>query len=131
MTQTISTATGVPIHHYFYLTTKDLLMVMNALYYHTDHQWPKDLTPTSMLASLGYPDGVASPPAQVQLLGQMVDTLPEVNPIAAGSLLGMTKNSSTNLTAYQIFTLGNYIRGDALALGTVSQLQHASRRSHG
>ncbi len=131
MTKTISVATGVPIHHYFYLSTKDLLLVMNALYYHTDHHWPKIVTPTAMLASLGYPDGSANPVGQVKLLGQIVDALPQVNPITAGSLLGLSKSSSTNLTAYQIFALANYVRGDILKLGTTSQLPHSSRRSHG
>ncbi len=129
-TKSVSTAMGVPITHYFYFTTKDLLMVMNALYYHTDHLWPQAATPASMLATLGYPDGAASPAGQVQLLGKIVDMLPEVTPIAAGGLLGMTKSSTTNLTAYQVFALANYIRGDALKLGSVSQLRRP-RRSHG
>ncbi|PSR29459.1 MAG: hypothetical protein C7B47_01720 [Sulfobacillus thermosulfidooxidans] len=131
VTKMVSEATGIPIHHYFYFTTNDLLMVMNALYYHSDHHWPKLLTPSSMLATFGYPDGVSSPQGQVKLLSKMVDTLPEVNPLVAGELLAMTKNSSTNLTAYQVFSLANYIRGDALQLGSVKQLKHSVRRSHG
>ncbi|POB11466.1 hypothetical protein CO251_04800 [Sulfobacillus sp. hq2] len=129
-TKSVSQAMGVPITHYFYFTTKDLLMVMNALYYHTNHLWPQTETPTAMLATLGYPDGAANPAGQVQLLGKIVQMLPEVTPIAAGELLGMTKNSTTNLTAYQVFALANYIRGDALKLGSLRQLRPI-RRSHG
>ena len=131
LTKMVSQATKVPIHHYFYFTTHDLVMVMNALYYHSDHHWPKLLTPSSMLATFGYPDGDASPRGQVNLLSQMITTLPQVNPLVAGELLAMAKNSSTNLTAYQVFSLANYIRGDAIKLGSLKLVRQAARRSHG
>ncbi len=130
-TKMISQSIHVPIHHYFYLTTKDLLLVMNALYYHANGHWPKTLTPSAMLGTFGYPDGAANPKAQVVLLSEIVNKLPEVNTLAAGELLGMAKTSKTNLTAYQVFSLANYIRGDALQLGTIKQLQHPARRTHG
>ncbi|HBQ95127.1 MAG: hypothetical protein M1294_07175 [Firmicutes bacterium] len=132
LTQMVSQSIHVPIHHYFYFTTNDLLQVMNALYYHTNNHWPKGLTPSAMLGTFGYPDGAASPKGQVELLSEIVNKLPDVNPLVGGELLGMAKTSRTNLTAYQVFSLANYIRGDALRLGTIQQLQyHPARRTHG
>lgn len=130
-TRMVSQSIHVPINHYFYFSTNDLLLVMNALYYHSNGHWPKTLTPSAMLGTFGYPDGAANPADQVTLLSDIVNKLPEVNPIAAGELLGMAKTSRTNLSAYQVFSLANYIRGDALQLGTVKQLQHPARRTHG
>ncbi len=127
----IASVTGVPVHSYFFLTPADLGMVLNALYYHTNH-WPSVKTPDAMLTTLGYPDGHSHGWATVKLLSQIVQGLPSVSPIAASRLLGVTKTSTTNLTSYQLFLLANYIRGDTLQLGYVRQFRApATRRNHG
>ncbi|MCL5116033.1 MAG: hypothetical protein M1272_02665, partial [Firmicutes bacterium] len=38
-TRLVSEATGVPIDHYFYLTSSDLNLILQALYYHSPN-WP-------------------------------------------------------------------------------------------
>ncbi len=116
----ISQATGIPIHHYFFMTAADLTLVLNALYYHARH-WPKSETPSIMASTLGYPYGQDHGWKTIHLLTQIVSDLPGVSPIAASHLLGVPKTSVTNLTSYQLFLLAQYIRGEALQLGYNSQ----------
>ncbi len=125
----ISEATGIPIHHYFFLTATDLNMVLNALYYHTRH-WPLAETPSVMASTLGYPYGKNHGWATIHLLSKIIARLPGVSPIAASHLLGVTQTSVTNLTSYQLFLLANYIRGDSLQLGYAQQYRTSSSRSH-
>jgi hypothetical protein len=126
----ISAATGIPIHRYFFMTSSDLTMVLDALYYHTRH-WPKTETPAVMASTLGYPYGQTHGWAAIHLLSKIISNLPGVSPIAASHLLRVTQNSETNLTASQLFLLANYIRGDRLQLGYTSQYRTPSRRHHG
>lgn len=129
-TQLISRASGVPINHYFFLTGQDLLLVINALYYHSPN-WPKSLTPLTMLKTLGYPSGHVVGSQELKLISQVVQRVPLINPIAASSLLAITKTSVTNLTFNQLFLLANYVRGDPLRQGSAKLYQHHHRRTHG
>lgn len=126
----ISNATGIPIHHYFFMRAADLTLVLNALYYHTRH-WPKTETPAVMAATLGYPYGQSHGWATIHLLTKIVSELPGVSPIAASHLLGVSQNSATNLTSSQLFLLAQYIRGETLQLGYPSQYRTPSRSHHG
>lgn len=126
----VQQATRIPIHHYFFITPKDLMLVLHALYYHS-HHWPKNQTPLTMLSTLGYPDGRIAPKKEIQLLSTIVTQLPLVNPIETSTLLTIPKTSVTNLSSYQLFLLANYIRGDALKPGNIGPYQIHRRRSHG
>lgn len=112
----ISKTYGVPFHHYFFLTGTDLVKVFNALYYHSP-SWPESQTPLTMEATMGYPKGRIHPQQEIRLLNEVIHGLPNVRPIAASGLLAMVENTKSNLTSYQLFQLGNYIRGDSLQLG--------------
>ncbi len=125
----VSRASGVSLHYYFYLDTSDLLDLLDALYYHTPH-WPSHRTPLTMLQILGYPSGRIQPRREITLLSEMVNRLPLMSPIAAGSLLSISRTAVTNLSSYQLFLLANYVRGDELQRGTIHR-HHSARRSHG
>lgn len=129
-TRTIEAATGLTIHHYFYLPASDLTTILDALYYHS-RGWPKNERPLTMLATLGYPYGRINPQPEVHLLADVITGLPSVNPLAASSLLGMIKASRTNLTSYQMFQLANYVRGDRLTVGRLDQYRPRVRHPHG
>mgnify|MGYP001770762765 CR=1 FL=1 len=129
-TRLVSQATQIPIDHYFYITPKDLMLVLDALYYHSPG-WPKTETPVVMLNILGYPSGRVAPRQQVAFIDHLVSQLPTISPIAAGSLLQIPKSSVTNLTSYQLFLLANYVRGDQLVPGNPQAYHHSVRRTHG
>lgn len=123
-----ATAAGVPIDHYFFLNQDDVIKLDNALYYHSPH-WPKRDTPLTMLTTLGYPNGRIQPRQEMTLLRQMVNHLPTISPIAAGSLLSIPRTALTNLSEEQLYLLANYVRGDEVRLGSVPK--HRTGRAHG
>lgn len=113
--------------YYFLTSTQNLLTILDAL---ANHATGGDQlgSVTSMLETLGYPDGTVHPARELQLLAAMIRTLPRLNPLVASSLLTVTKTSHTNLSGYQMFQLANVVRGDSFRLG---QLPAAVRSSHG
>lgn len=125
----VSRASGISIDHYFYLDSNDLFDLLDALYYHTPH-WPTKRTPLTMLQILGYPSGRIQPNREIALLSEMINRLPLMSPIAAGSLLSIPRTALTNLSSYQLFLLANYVRGDQLQRGTMDR-HISARRSHG
>ncbi|PSR19961.1 MAG: hypothetical protein C7B45_17315 [Sulfobacillus acidophilus] len=125
----VSRASGVSLHYYFFLDSSDLFDLLDALYYHTPH-WPSQRTPLTMLKILGYPNGRIEPRREIVLLSEMVNRLPLMSPIAAGSLLSIPRTALTNLSSQQLFLLANYVRGDELQRGTISR-HHSARRAHG
>lgn len=128
-TQLVAGVAHIPINHYFYLTSNDLMLILNALYQHSPN-WPSRLTPLTMLETLGYPSGRIETGKEMRLLRTMITQLPLINPIQASSLLAIPKTAVTNLTSYQLFLLANYVRGDQLHLGSVHH-HTLRRRSHG
>lgn len=130
-TRLVSHAIGVPIDHYFYINGDDLMLVLDVLYNHVQN-WPKTLPPLTMLQTLGYPSGQFNPKQEMKLVGLMVNRLPSLNPIAASSLLGITRTSATNLSSYELYLLAEYVRGDTLHRVPISHYtHHHPRRTHG
>lgn len=129
-TALVARSSGMRIDRYFYLTPKDLNLVLSALYYHT-HNWPIGETPSVMLAELGFPHGHVSSATEVALLSNMINDLPSINPLVASSLLVITKNSTTDLSNNELFLLANYVRNDKLVPAHVLKNAKPLRRKHG
>ncbi|NMP22315.1 hypothetical protein [Sulfobacillus harzensis] len=126
----VSRADGVPIDHYFFINGSDLQLVLDTLYYRSPN-WPKTLPPLTMLQTLGYPSGQLEPRQEMKLVGLMVNRLPSLNPIAASSLLGLTRTSHTDFSFYELYLLADYIRGDTLKEVPITHYTHHTRRAHG
>lgn len=125
-----SQASGIPIDHYFYLNSYDLTLLLDTLYNHSPN-WPNQLSPLTMLQTLGYPYGRTVPKQEMKLVSMMVNRLASINPLAASSLLAIPRTAKTNLPYYELYLLADYVRGDKLQPVSPRQYAHHLRRVHG
>ncbi len=125
----IDRSTGFTATRYFFMPVSGLKTVLSVLIKDTK-TWPAEDSIAHSLRVLGYPGGRGHPVQELAFLNQLMTTLPQLTPLEASSLVGVATASSTNLTPYQLFKLGNYVRGDRLALSRLSSLQAKSRRPH-
>lgn len=129
----IDRATGFTARDYFFMPVSGLKHIFTALVNDTS-TWPATDTVSYSLQALGYPRGRTHPDQELSFLDRLMNTIPQVTPLEAASLVGVAVSSTTNLTQYQLFTLGNYARGDSLTLSTVASLKRSLptfRRHHG
>lgn len=76
--------------------------------------WPRSLPPDAALLRLGWPTGDTSHRGQAALFEDMMTYLPQLPPAASKAVNAVEAHSKTNLSLYQLFLLGTYIRGDSL-----------------
>lgn len=134
VTAAIDRATGFHSSHYFFMPVSGLKQVFDALSRDTT-TWPQQDTASHSLRILGYPLGQAHPRRELAFLDQLMITLPQMTPLDASSLMGVAISSSFNLSQYELFILGNYVRGDVLRLSSLASLHprplRTRRRHHG
>lgn len=125
----IAQATGFHATRYFFMPATGLRTIIATLASDANN-WPPSETPGRALAVLGYPRGTVHPNQEIHLLDDIMASLPQITPIEASALVGVALSSATNLTQYQLFTLGNFVRGDSLEM--VTPRTHRTRtRMHG
>ncbi len=129
VSEAIDRSTGFSATRYFFMPVSALKTVLNVLIKDTQ-TWPAEDSVAHSLRILGYPKGRGNPAQELAFLNQLMTTLPQLTPLEASSLVGVATASSTNLTPYQLFKLGNYVRGDQLTLSSLSSLRPKSRRHH-
>lgn len=133
VTAAIDQATGFTASHYFFMPVDGLKTVFQTLADDTT-TWPEADTVSHSLHLLGYPRGIDRPRQELTFLNQLMTTLPQMTPLDASSLMGVAISSSFNLSQYELFILGNYVRGDVLRLTPLSSFKREdsrSRRHHG
>lgn len=118
----IAQATGFHATRYFFMPADGLRTIIKTLAADASN-WPAADTPNRALALLGYPRGTVHPVREIRLLDQIMLSLPQITPLEASSLVGVALSSGTNLTQYQLFTLGNFVRGDSLEMATSGSLR--------
>lgn len=128
----IDQATGFHASHYFFMPLAGLKEVFRTLAQDTS-TWPTSDTVSRSLHILGYPKGTDRPGRELALLNQLLASLPQMTPLDASSLMGVAISSSFNLSQYELFVLGNYVRGDVLKMSRLSSLPRfrKPRRRHG
>lgn len=91
--------------------------------------WPVSLTPTQALEQLGWP---RSRPNRNQLgiLQDIIGSVPELS-MGSQSLLAakVLETSQTDLSAYQMFLLATFVRGERLVIQPLRKLPSALRES--
>ncbi|CAB1128798.1 protein of unknown function [Candidatus Hydrogenisulfobacillus filiaventi] len=63
------------------------------------------------------------PRQELALLDAIIAGLPQLSSQAVGPLWPVVKNADTNLSGYQLFQLGNFIRGGQLQLEPLATLR--------
>lgn len=115
ITASVGQATDTHPKYYFYVSTPGLEALLTTLHDNVK-AWPTSLTPQAAMRILGYPSGTPNPQQELHLFKLFESDIPLVHGTALASLLTVLKDSDTNLSGYQLFELGNYLRGGKLVV---------------
>jgi hypothetical protein len=126
VTAAIDRTTGFQSSHYFFMPVSGLKDVFRTLARDTT-SWPAQDNVARSLKVLGYPHGYDHPHQELSFLEQLMATLPQMTPLDASSLMGVAISSSFNLSQYELFILGNYVRGDVIQVESLSSLRKTPR----
>jgi hypothetical protein len=99
---------------YFIIRVDALSQVLAALA-HNVPDWPRGLTPTRTLQTLGW-NGSARPDRALATFKAIIAGLPQLENSQNAVQRSVLTQSRTNLSLYQMFMLATYIRGDALRM---------------
>ena len=124
LTAAVRRDTGLRVSGYYLINIGATQAVLEALD-QGSQDWPKALAPDLALKELGWPYGQPSRRHELAVLSDIVTYLPELAPNQTTLLTNVMKGSTTNLSAYQLFMLATYIRGENLRLESAAAARRA------
>ena len=76
--------------------------------------WPHDLTPDQALSDLGWPDAHATSKAQTQIVGDLIEYVPQVQHDANLLVSMVLRGASTDISPYELFVLVTYVNDEKI-----------------